>query len=364
LLNFLDAALRRLSPDLAIDLGTSNTRVVLADAGVVVDEPSVVAVQRKTRKVLAVGTPAWQMIGRTPANQEVIRPLSGGAVGDFDATCAMLRYFLGRAHTRLEPLAGPRVLVAIPSGATDIERIAVHDSVRAAGAREVFLIEAPIAAALGVGLPVAEPLGCMVVDVGGGICDVAVLSLGDIGLRHSLRQAGNAMSDSIATYARQQHNLLIGDWTAEEVKMVSGSAWPQREEVLVALRGREVLSGLPRSVNVSSIDLRKALRGPLGAISDLVRLALEQTPPELLSDVQNRGIALAGGATRLAGFDRWLCEETGMPVYRVPAPQLCVARGLQLLLRNRQAMDSVAIISPSEVRIPRVTVTGVPPTTY
>ena len=315
-----------LSHDIAIDLGTANTLVLVRGRGIVIVEPSIVAIDRGSKRILAIGEEAQRMIGRTPANIVAVRPLRDGVISDFEVTERMLSYFIRSVQDR-SFLAQPRVIVGIPSGVTEVEKRAVHDAALSAGARSCFLIEEPLAAAIGSGLPVMEASGCMVVDIGGGTTEVAVISLGGMVVSRSIRVAGDEMDRSIVSYARQVHNLLIGERTAEEVKKTAGSAATLDVEDSVTLRGRDQATGLPKAVDVSTIELRDALAGPVGQIVESVRSSIEVTPPELVSDLMAHGIALAGGGALLRGLDRRISQETRFPVYVSEDPLLCVVRG-------------------------------------
>jgi rod shape-determining protein MreB len=331
-LNFL---LGLFSQDVGIDLGTANTLVNVRNKGIVINEPSVVAIDKRTKKVLAIGLDAKEMIGRTPASIVAIRPLRDGVISDFDVTERMLHYFIKKVHDQaVVHIARPRVVVGIPSGVTEVEKRAVHDASLSAGAREAFLIEEPMAAAIGAGLPVTESLGSMVVDIGGGTTEVAVLCLGGIVVSRSLRVAGDEMDDDIVQYARQKYNLLIGERMAERIKITIGSAYPLRGEQTMALKGRNLITGLPESIEVSSIEVREALSNSVGMIVEMVREALDDTPPELVADLMEQGIALAGGGALLQGLAERLSEETKMRVYVADDPMTCVARGAGRVLED------------------------------
>lgn len=318
--------LGRFSQDMGIDLGTANTLVHVAGRGVVLREPSVVAIDKETNSVRSVGEEAKMMVGRTPGHIVAIRPLKDGVIADFDITQRMLQHFIHRVH-RGRKFAFPRVMVGIPSGITEVEKRAVIEAALTAGAREARTIEEPMAAAIGAGLPVCDPTGSMIVDIGGGTTEVAVISLGGIVTSSSLRIAGDEIDESIITYIRRTHNLLIGERTAEFLKVEIGSAYPLEEELSCEIRGRDLMSGLPRSVHVNSFDLREAIREPVAAIAETVKNTLEQAPPELSADVMERGIALAGGGALLRGLDRLLAHESGIAVYIAEDPLSCVALG-------------------------------------
>ncbi|MBM4418580.1 MAG: rod shape-determining protein [Chloroflexi bacterium] len=331
------------SHDVGIDLGTANTLVMVPSKGIIINEPSVVAIHRKTRKVLAIGADAKRMVGRTPANIVAVRPLKDGVISDFDVTEQMLSHFIRQVHNRFGNLPKPRVVVGIPSGVTEVEKMAVRDAARNAGARACHLIEEPMAAAIGAGLPVTEPTGSMIVDIGGGTTEVAVISLGGIVVSQSIRVAGDEMDEEIVQYARQRHNLLIGDRMAEEVKIAVGSAWPLTEERMATLRGRDLVSGLPRVIDISSVEIRDGISGSVNQIVEAVKSTLEATPPELVSDLISGGIALAGGGALLAGLDQRLSHETKMHVYVADDPLTCVVRGTAIVLQEIELIRKVEV---------------------
>lgn len=333
--------LSRFSRDMGIDLGTANTLVYVRHEGIVLREPSVVA-KRSDGAVLAVGDEAKRMIGRTPSDIQALRPLRDGVIADFDTTAAMLSYFI-RKGMRGRSLFKPRVVVGIPSGVTEVEKRAVIDATLQAGAREAYLIEEPMAAAIGAGLPISEPVGSMVVDIGGGTTEVAVISLGGIVSSKSIRIGGDEMDEAIIQYARKAYNLLIGERTAEEIKIAVGSAYPMREEQAVEVRGRDLVSGLPRTVRMTSAEIREALREPVVAIVEAVKQTLERTPPELSADIVERGIVLAGGGALLRGLDRLLAEETGMPVTLTDDPLSAVVLGTGRALEEIEALKKVLL---------------------
>lgn len=341
----VNAFLGLFSRDIGVDLGTANTLVLVKGKGIIINEPSVVAINKRTKKVLAIGAEAKRMVGRTPANITAIRPMKDGVISDFDVTEQMLRYFIYKAQDRFGFAPRPRVVVGIPSGVTEVEKMAVHDAARNAGARECHLIEEPMAAAIGAGLPVTEATGSMIVDIGGGTTEVAVISLGGIVLARSIRIAGDEMDQEIMTYARQKHNLLIGERMAEQVKIAAGCAAPLEEERIVTLRGRDLITGLPKAIEVSSIEIREAISGSVSAIIDAVKTTIEETPPELVADLMAHGIALAGGGALLAGLDRRLSAETKMRVYLADDPLTCVVRG------TGEALEEIDILSKVEVPV-------------
>jgi len=327
------------SLDIGIDLGTANTLVNVRNRGIVINEPSVVAIEKKTRKVLAIGSEAKEMVGRTPSNIIAIRPLRDGVISDFDVTEQMLHYFIHKVHDRmLLRVPRPRVVVGIPSGVTEVEKRAVYDATISAGAREAYLIEEPMAAAIGAGLPVGSAQGSMIVDIGGGTTEVAVTSLGGIVVARSIRVAGDEMNEDIINYAKQKYNLLIGEQMSEKIKIEAGSAYPLEQEKVITLRGRNLVSGLPDSIDVSSVELREALKNSVSIIVDTVRQAIDETPPELISDLMEHGIALAGGGALLDGLAKRLSEETRMHVYVAENPLSCVARGAGQVLENFETL--------------------------
>jgi rod shape-determining protein MreB len=311
--------------DMAVDLGTANTLVYVRGRGIVLSEPSVVAIDQRTGEVHAVGVEAKRMLGRTPGTIQAIRPLKDGVIADFDVTEQMLRHFIQKVHQHR--FAHPRVVVCVPSGVTGVERRAVEEATLSAGARQAYLIEEPMAAAIGAGLPIAEPAGNMIVDVGGGTSEVAVISLGGIVCSQSLRVGGDEMDEGIVNYVKRDYKLLIGTQTAEEIKLEIGSAWGMREEVQAEVRGRDMLTGLPKTIILSSEEVRQALEEPVGQIIDAIKQTLDKTPPELAADIMDRGVVLAGGGALLHGLDERLRHETQMPVHLAESPLTCVAVG-------------------------------------
>ncbi|MHB8575072.1 MAG: rod shape-determining protein, partial [Dehalococcoidia bacterium] len=334
------------SHDIGIDLGTANTLVTVKGKGIVIDEPSVVAIDRTTKKILAIGSEAKRMVGRTPANIVAVRPLKDGVISDFEVTERMLQYFIRSVHDRFGfGFPKPRVVVGIPSGVTEVEKRAVHDAALNAGARAAYLVEEPMAAAIGSGLPIMEASGTMIVDIGGGTTEVAVIALGGIVVSTSIRTAGDEMDQDIIAYARQVHNMLIGERSAEDIKHQAGSAAPLDPEVTVQIRGRDLATGLPKSVDVSSVEVRDALSGSINAIVDAVRSTIEITPPELISDLMAHGIALAGGGALLRGLDRRLSQETRFPVYVAEDPLTCVVRG------TGEVLEEAAMLAKVQARL-------------
>ncbi|GAA4695742.1 rod shape-determining protein [Nocardioides nanhaiensis] len=328
--------------DMAVDLGTANTLVYVRRRGVLLDEPSVVAIDDSTGEVLAVGHEAKRMIGRTPDGISAIRPLKDGVIADFDATEQMLRFFIQRVHRR-RYLAKPRMVICVPSGITPVEQRAVKEAGYQAGARRVYIVEEPMAAAIGAGLPVHRATGNMVVDVGGGTTEVAVISLGGIVTSLSIRTAGDELDAAIVAWMKKEHALMLGERTAEEVKMTLGSAWPTAQEPTAEVRGRDLVSGLPRTLEVSAAEVRQALEEPLHAIVDAVRSTLDQTPPELAGDIMDRGIVLTGGGALLRGLDERLRHETGMPVHVAESPLTSVAQGAGRCVEEFEALQQVLV---------------------
>lgn len=346
----LNSILGVFSRDIGIDLGTANTLVMVRGEGIVINEPSVVAIDKRSRKVLAIGAEAKKMVGRTPANIIAIRPLRDGVISDFEITERMLHYFIEKVHHRtINPMPKPRVVIGIPSGVTEVEKRAVEDAAISAGARQAFLIEEPMAAAIGAGLPVTASMGSMIVDIGGGTTEVAVISLGGIVVARSLRVAGDEMDEAIIAYARQRYNLAIGERMAESLKHEIGSAYPLDEELTMAMRGRNLLTGLPQSIEVSSIEIREALSTPLQTIVDVVRDAIDETPPELVADLMEHGVVLAGGGALLRGMSERLEHETKVKVKVARHPIACVARGAGLVLED---LDELAKVLASSQRMP------------
>jgi rod shape-determining protein MreB and related proteins len=323
------------SLDIAIDLGTANTLVNVRGKGIVINEPSWVTIDKRGRQPLAIGLEAKEMMGRTPSNVAVIRPLRDGVISDFDITQVMLEYFIGRVHEQsVVPLPRPRVVVGIPTGVTEVEKRAVYDAVMASGARSAFLIEEPIAAALGAGLPLAEVKGSMVVDIGGGTTEVAVMSMSGVVASRSLRVAGDEMDQDIVQYLRNKYNLLVGEGIAEQIKWKIGSAYPLQPERTMEVRGRNLVTGLPESIEISSIEMREALAGSVQVIVDTIRDALDEIPPEIVADLMDIGICLAGGGGLLHGLSERLTDELRLRVWVAEDPLTCVARGAGMVFEN------------------------------
>ena len=332
------------SNDLAIDLGTATTLVYVRGRGIVLNEPSVVAIEKKTEKVLAVGAEAKKMLGRTPGNIMAIRPMKEGVIADFEMAERMLRHFITKAHNR-STFVRPRIIIGVPSRITQVEQRAVRDSAELAGAREVYLIEEPVAAAIGAGLPITEPSGNMVVDIGGGTTDIAVLSLGGIVYSESVKVAGDRMDDAIMNYVKKKYNLLIGDHMAERVKVEIGSAYPFAEKKTMMVKGRDLISGIPRTLVIDDSEIREALYEPISTIVNAIKVALENTPPELAGDIIDCGIVLTGGGSMLWGMDTRLREETGLPIITVDDPLTSVVLGVGKILDELDLLRKVSVMS-------------------
>lgn len=330
--------------DMAVDLGTANTLVYVRGRGIVLNEPSVVAVNTRTGATVAVGLDAKRMIGRTPGHIQAIRPLKDGVIADFDVTEKMLRYFIQKVHKR-RVLAKPRVVICVPSGITGVEQRAVEDAAIAAGARRAYIIEEPMAAAIGAGLPIHEPAGNMIVDIGGGTTEVAVISLGGIVTSVSIRIGGDELDEAIIAYIKKEYSLMLGERTAEEIKMTFGSAFPFPEEPYAEIRGRDLVTGLPKTIIVSAEEIRRAIEEPVTAIVDSVKSTLDKTPPELSSDIMDKGIVLTGGGALLKGIDERMGHETGMPIHVAENPLSCVAIGSGKCLEEFDALRRVLVSS-------------------
>jgi rod shape-determining protein MreB len=344
LFNPLNAIWGLLSLDIGIDLGTANTLVSVRNKGIVINEPSWVAINKRTREPLAVGAEAREMVGRTPASIVAIRPLRDGVISEFEITEAMLKYFIDKVHDQsFVPFPRPRVVIGIPSGVTEVEKRAVYDAALSAGAREVHLIEEPMAAAIGAGLPVAESRGSMVVDIGGGTTEVAVFAMGGIVISRSMRVAGDEMDEDIMAYTRSKYNLLIGERMAERVKLRVGSAYPLDEELTMTVRGRNLITGLPQEVDISSIEVREALSSSVNIIVDTVKDALDETPPELVADLMEIGVCLAGGGAQLRGLASRLADEIKINVWVAEDAMTCVARGAAKILEDYESLHKVLV---------------------
>ena len=329
------------SMDIAIDLGTATTLVYVRGVGIVLCEPSVVAIDRNTNKTLAVGAEAKRMLGRTPANIVAIRPMKDGVIADFETTQEMLRYFIRRVRTEQRKYAHPRVVVSVPSGITEVEKRAVRESAEQAGASEVHLIEEPMAAAIGAGLPVTEPTGSMVIDIGGGTTEVAVISLGGIVVSKSVRVAGDEMDNAIIQHIKRKYNLMVGERTAEDIKNKIGSADVLPEEKNYTIKGRDLVAGLPRTIQISSEEIREALAEPVNTIVDAVKNCLERTPPELAADIMDAGIVMAGGGSQLQGLDTLLHAETGLPVRLADNPETAIVLGTGKVLESLELLSRI-----------------------
>jgi len=322
----LDKVYGLFSNDMGIDLGTANTLVHVKGQGIILSEPSVVAVQSSTGKVIAVGHEAKRMLGRTPGDIVAIRPMKDGVIADFETVEKMIRYFIQKVHRRTT-LVKPRMVIGVPSGITEVEKRAVKESAEQAGAREIFLIEEALAAAIGANVPIQDPAGTMIVDIGGGTTEIAVISLGGMVIADSIRIGGDEFDEAIIRYLRTQYNLVIGERMAEDVKLTIGNAFPEKKVESMELRGRDAISGLPRTLEIDSNEIRKALKEPIDAVLEGVKSTLERTPPELAADIVERGIVMTGGGCLLKGLDKFLSKETGVPVFRAENPLICVALG-------------------------------------
>ncbi len=342
---FLNSLFGLFSNDLAIDLGTANTLIYVKHEGIVSNEPSVVAVQKNDRggkRVLAVGAEAKKMLGRTPGSIVAIRPLKDGVIADFEITEAMLRYFIHKVHNR-NTLVRPRIIIGVPFGITEVEKRAVRESAESAGAREVYLIEQPMAAAIGAGLPITEPTGNMIVDIGGGTTEVAVISLSGIVFSRSVRVGGDKMDEAISQFIKRKHNLLVGERTAELIKITIGSAYPGDEIQTMEIKGRDLVAGIPKTVMITDEEIRDSLLDPINQIVEAVRVSLERTPPELASDIVDRGIILSGGGALLRSLDSLLKEETGLPVMLADDPLTSVVMGAGKTLDEISLLREVAV---------------------
>lgn len=349
----LENIISYISQDIAIDLGTANSLVYVRGKGIVISEPSVVALNQKTGQILAIGEEAKKMVGKTPAHIVATRPLVKGVISDFEVSEQMLRYFIEKVRkSKLSFLSPPRVIIGIPCGVTEVERKAVLDAVKSAGARKVFLIEQPIAAAIGARLPVQEPGGNFVVDIGGGTTEIAVISLGGMVIAKSLRVAGDKLNEDIIYYAQEEFKLLIGERTAEEIKISIGSAFPLKEKQEMPMRGRNLVTGLPEEITVTDQDIRQALSRSVRQIVDEIKATVEETPPELLADIMARGIYLAGGGSLLKGLDELIVKETKMPVKIIDDPLTAVARGAGMVLENLDELQEV-LIETEELEPPK-----------
>jgi len=342
-MSIYDNIFGRFSRDLGIDLGTATTLVFARGEGIILCEPSVVAINKDNNRPLAFGNEAKGMLGRTPANIVAVRPMRDGVIADFEITEMMLRHFINKSHNR-SAFVRPRIVVGVPSGITGVEKRAVLDAAMHAGAREAYLVEEPMAAAIGANLPVSEAQGSMIVDIGGGTTEVAVLALGGIVVSKSIRVAGDEMDEAIVAHCRKNYNLLIGERTAEQIKIDIGSAYPLPEEKTIEVRGRDLVTGLPKTLTLTSSEVRDALAEPVSTVVDAVRTSLEKTPPELAADIMDRGIVMAGGGSLLRGLDKYLSQETEMAVYVVDDPISCVAYGTGKILDELDTLKKVLIM--------------------
>jgi rod shape-determining protein MreB and related proteins len=342
LLKTIDNVLGMFSSDMGIDLGTASTLVYMKGEGIVLCEPSVVAIEAGTSNVLAVGEEAKRMLGRTPGNIIAIRPMRDGVIADFEITESMLRYFIKKVHNSRR-LVRPRVVIAVPSGITEVEKRAVKDSALHAGAREVYMLEEPVAASIGVGLPIQEPSGNMVIDIGGGTTEMAVISLAGVVFSKSIRIGGDEMDDAIINYLKRTYNLMIGERTAEEIKIRIGSGYPLEEELTMEVRGRDLVAGLPKMITITSEEIREALAEPIAQIIEAVRITLERTPPELSADLIEKGLILAGGGCLLRGLDKLIAEETGLPVHLADDPLTAVALGTGKVLSELKYLRRLTV---------------------
>jgi rod shape-determining protein MreB len=342
LARWLDSAVGLFSSDIGIDLGTASTLVYLKSEGIVLSEPSVVAIEAGTSNVLAVGEEAKRMLGRTPGNIVAIRPMRDGVIADFEITESMLRYFIKKVHNSRR-LVRPRIVIAVPSGITEVEKRAVKDSALHAGAREVFMLEEPVAASIGVGLPIQEPSGNMIIDIGGGTTEMAVISLAGVVFSKSIRIGGDEMDEAITNYLKRTYNLMIGERTAEEIKIRIGSGYPLEEEMTMEVRGRDLVAGLPKMITVTSEEVREALSEPITQIVEAVRITLERTPPELSADLIEKGLILAGGGSLLRGLDKLIAEETGLPVHLADDPLTAVVLGTGKVLSELRYLKRLSL---------------------
>jgi rod shape-determining protein MreB len=338
----IDNILGMFSSDMGIDLGTASTLVYLKNEGIVLCEPSVVAIEAGTSNVLAVGEEAKRMLGRTPGNIVAIRPMRDGVIADFEITESMLRYFIKKVHNSRR-LVRPRVVIAIPSGITEVEKRAVKDSALHAGAREVFMLEEPVAASIGVGLPIQEPSGNMIIDIGGGTTEMAVISLAGVVFSKSIRIGGDEMDEAIINYLKRTYNLMVGERTSEEIKIRIGSGYPMEEEMTMDVRGRDLVAGLPKMISITSEEVREALSEPIAQIVEAVRITLERTPPELSADLIEKGLILAGGGALLRGLDKLISEETGLPVHLADDPLTAVALGTGKVLSELRYLKRLTV---------------------
>lgn len=347
----IDDILGLFSPDMGIDLGTANTLVMVKNKGILVREPTIIAQHKKTKQILAVGAEAKRMVGRTPPTIVVIRPFRDGVISDFDATSALLKYFINEVHNSNSApikIPRPRVAIGIPSGVTEVERRAVFEAALGAGARACFLVEEPMAAAIGANLPIMEPSGSMIVDIGGGTTEIGALSLGGIVSNRSVRIAGDEMDQDVINYVRTRFNMLIGERTAEEVKVNLGSAFPVGAEKKMTVKGRDLASGLPMQVTLTTSHIREAISGTIKMIIEQIKDTIEDTPPELVADINERGIVVAGGGGLIEGIDKAISQETRMPVTIADDPLTCVVRGVTKVLQDKELLSKVTVPNTSK----------------
>ncbi len=337
------------SNDIGVDLGTANTLVYVAGQGIVINEPSVVAINQKTGRVVAVGKEAKDMLGRTPAHIQAVRPLVDGVISDFEVTQEMLLYLIRKAESKVKKLLGPRMVIGVPSGTTNVERRAVRDAAKSAGAREVFIVEEPMAGAIGIGLPVMQPIGNIIIDIGGGTTDIAVISLGGIVKSKNLKVAGDKLNDDIINYMKNEFKILIGEKTAEQLKISVGGAIPREEAIQIPVRGRDLITGLPREVMVGDVDIQAALIGSVETLMDAVKEVLETTPPEILADIMQRGVYLIGGGALISGFRDLLENFLGIPVFIAEDPLSAVVRGTGIILEHITTFKEVLLENEEEL---------------
>lgn len=343
-------ATRFFTNDLGIDLGTANTLIYVSNRGLLIDEPSVVALDKNSKKVKAIGLEAKRMLGRTPGDIEAIRPMKDGVIADFELVEEMLKFFIRKVYHRYPTFFRPRAVIGVPSGITEVEKRAVIDSAESAGVREVYLVTEPMASAIGMGIPVEEPSGNMVIDIGGGTAEIAVIALSGMVCDMSVRIGGDEMDEAIVTYLKKTYNLLVGESTAEQIKIQVGSAFPLEEELEMEVKGRDLVAGIPKTLRITSTEIRDALNEPVSTIVEAVKQALEQTPPELSADILDKGIVMTGGSSLLRGLDERLRQETNLPVNVIDEPLTCVARGALKVIENLDRYRSVLINSQRRSR--------------
>jgi rod shape-determining protein MreB len=334
---------RFFSNDLGIDLGTANTLIYVSNRGLLIDEPSVVALDKNTKRAVAIGLEAKRMLGRTPGDIEAIRPMKDGVIADFELVEQMLKFFIRKVYKRYPTFFRPRAVIGVPSGITEVEKRAVIDSAQSAGVREVYLVAEPMSAAIGMGIPVEEPSGNMVIDIGGGTAEIAVIALSGMVCDMSVRIGGDEMDEAVVSYLKKTYNLLVGESTAEQIKMRIGSAFPLEEELEMEVKGRDLVAGIPKTLRITSTEIRDALNEPVSTIVEAVKQALEQTPPELSADILDKGIVMTGGSSQLRGLDERLRQETNLPVNVIDEPLTCVARGALKIIENLEKYRPVLL---------------------